>query len=98
MKKPTKQYFTVITNQKLDTLDMKMRLSDHDEYPNQLITHKMHNGNFVKVSILPYNNGYKFIFEVPFGTCFGSVLVSLKKFGKQWIQEGGVMLPQKGAF
>lgn len=87
MKKPTKQYFTVITNQNLDTLDMKMRLSDHDEYPKQLHTHKLHNGDFVKVSILPYNKGYKFIFEVPFGTCFGSVLVSLRKFGKQWIQE-----------
>lgn len=87
MKSPIKLYFTVITNGKLDQLEMYRNLSDHDEYGDKLHDHTLHNGTKVRMIASKYRRGYKFVFDVPEGTCLGAVLYSLKKYGKQWLKQ-----------
>lgn len=75
-------YLNVVTNKNLQTIDMYQLTSVKGFDLHHL---KLHNGQWVDASATVYNRGYRFVISVPDGVCIGSVLNSIHKLGKEWV-------------
>lgn len=82
MKKFLGFYVVVITNKKLQMLEC-YQITSVEEYDMHKV--KLYNGQWAKVNISLYNNGYKFVFDAS-GICMGVILNSIRRTGENWVK------------